>query len=209
VGGQCHFVDATVVKAIHAVCVSADGHQFPASHMLGETWINSGYEGEVARCLPGSTLKVLIGSVIQSDQGMATSMANAQTLTCGAHEAVRHYKDGMLKCAPAVKVPDCTERTNLRKWGTGDMFFTYVAKVCLEEHRELVGGQSKETADAAAARARTQYAQASGSSSSSYSSASSSSSRSSSSSSSSFTNSRIITLRGMTLTGGVGDRNGY
>ena len=72
-GGQCHFVDATVVKSIHAICVSNDGHQFPASHMTPDTWINSGYEGEVARCLPGSTLRVLVGSVLQSSQGMATS----------------------------------------------------------------------------------------------------------------------------------------
>jgi hypothetical protein len=74
---------------------------------------------------------------------MATSMDDAQILSCGPGQAVRHYKDGMLKCAIAQKVPDCTERTNLRKWGTGDMFFTYVTRVCLEQRREMVGGQSK------------------------------------------------------------------
>ncbi len=60
------------MKAIHAICVANDGHQFPASHMTPDTWINAGYEGEVARCLPGTTLKVMIGSVIQSDQGLAS-----------------------------------------------------------------------------------------------------------------------------------------
>ena len=34
-----------------------------------------------------------------------------------------------------MRVPDCTERTNLRKYGTGDMFFTYVTRVCLEMRR--------------------------------------------------------------------------
>src|SRR5262249_33996831 len=159
-GGQCSFVDATVVKAIHAICVSADGREFPASHMVGTTWIASGYEGEIARCLPGSTLKVMIGSVVQSDQGMATSMANAQTLSCGVHQAVRHYKDGQLKCAPAEKVVDCTERTNLRKWGTGDMFFSYVTKVCLDQ--STIGGQSRESSDQAATRARQAYSRAPG-----------------------------------------------
>jgi hypothetical protein len=154
VGGQCHFVDATVVKSIHAICVSADGHQFPASHMTPDTWINSGYEGEVARCLPGSTLRVLVGSVMQSNQGMATSYQDAEALVCGAGEAVRHYKDGMLKCAPAEKVVDCTERTNLRKYGTGDMFFTYVTKVCLEQHQDLIGGQTRESAAEAASKAQ-------------------------------------------------------
>jgi hypothetical protein len=158
-GGQCSYVDATVVKAIHAVCVSADGREFPASHMVGTSWIASGYEGEVARCLPGSTLKVMIGSVVESDQGMATSMSDAQTLTCGPRQAVRHYKDGMLKCAPAVKVVDCTERTNLRKWGTGDMFFSYVTKVCIKDG--VVGGRSRESSDQAAQRARQAYSQSS------------------------------------------------
>ena len=42
---------------------------------------------------------------------------------CAPHQALRHFKNGVLKCALAVPVPDCTERTNLRKFGTGDMFF--------------------------------------------------------------------------------------
>lgn len=133
---QCTFQDTTVVKAIHAVCVAAGGHEFPASHMAPDTWINSSYEGEVARCIPGSYLKVTIGKVMQSSEGMAAGYTSGQALECGLHEAIRHYKDGVLKCAPAVPVPDCTERTNLRKYGTGDMFFTYRAKICLETHDE-------------------------------------------------------------------------
>ncbi len=133
---QCTIQEATVVKAIHAVCVSADEHEFPASHMLGDTWITSGYEGEVARCIPGSHLKISVGKVIQSAEGMAAGTSSGQVLICDAHEALRHYKDGLLKCAPAVPVPDCTERTNLRKYGTADMFFSYRAQVCLETHEE-------------------------------------------------------------------------
>jgi hypothetical protein len=141
---QCVYQDSTVVKAIHAVCVSANGHEFPASHMVSETWIDSSYEGEVARCIPGARLKVIIGEVVQSSQGMATSYSDGQILKCGPHEAVRHYKDGLLKCAPEVPVPDCTERTNLRKYGTGDMFFTYRAKVCVQTHQEYPEKESRE-----------------------------------------------------------------
>jgi hypothetical protein len=142
-GGQCRWADTTVVKAIHAICLSRDGHQFPAAHMIGDTWINSGYEGEVVRCLPGSSLKVMVGSVMMGEQGMAVSLNDAQILSCAPGQAVRHYKDGMLKCAVAEKVPDCTERNNLRKWGTNDMFFTYVTRVCLDQKREMVGGMSR------------------------------------------------------------------
>jgi len=133
---QCTIQEATIVKAIHAVCISADSHEFPASHMLGDTWISGSYEGEVARCIPGSHLKVNIGKVIQSSEGLAAGVSSGQVLICGAHEALRHYKDGLLKCAPAVPVVDCTERTNLRKYGTADMFFSYRAEVCLETHEE-------------------------------------------------------------------------
>ena len=130
-GGTCHMQEATVVKSIHAVCVSFEGREYAASHMVGDTWIDSGYEGEIARCIPGSHLKVIIGEVLQSDQGLAGTYDHGQVLMCGEHEALRHFKDGMVKCAPAVPVPDCTERTNLRRWGTGDFFFSYRAQVCV------------------------------------------------------------------------------
>ncbi|HTT97537.1 MAG TPA: hypothetical protein VMF58_05770 [Rhizomicrobium sp.] len=136
-GGHCEMQEASVVKSIHAVCVSAEGREFPASHMLAETWVDASYEGEVARCIAGSHLKVTIGDVVQSDQGLAGTYSSGVILQCGEHEAVRHFKDGMLKCAPAMAVPDCTERTNLRKWGTGDLFFTYRSKVCAETARAV------------------------------------------------------------------------
>ncbi len=130
-GGACHMQEATVVKSIHAVCVSFEGREYAASHMIGDTWIDSGYEGEIARCIPGSHLKVVIGEVLQSDQGLAGTYDHGQVLMCAEHEALRHFKDGMVKCAPAIPVPDCTERTNLRRWGTGDFFFSYRAQVCV------------------------------------------------------------------------------
>jgi hypothetical protein len=80
---------------------------------------------------------------MMSTAGMAVSMNDAQVLSCAPGQAVRHYKDGMLKCALAEKVVDCTERNNLRKWGTGDMFFTYVTRVCLDQKREMAGGSSQ------------------------------------------------------------------
>jgi hypothetical protein len=129
-GGACEMQDATVIKAVHAVCVSPDGREFPASHMTEQTWIDSGFEGEVLRCIPGAHLKVVLGDVLQSDQGMAGTFASGASLECAPNEALRHFKDGMLKCTPKVAVKDCTERTNLRRWGTGDVFFSFRTKVC-------------------------------------------------------------------------------
>lgn len=136
IGGQvetsqtCQMQEATVVKAIHAVCVAAEGREFAASHMLADTWIESSYEGEVVRCIPGAYLKVVVGDVVESDHGMAGTYEQGQVLVCHEGQALRHYKDGMLKCETAVPVKDCTERTNLRKYGTGDFFFSYRSQVC-------------------------------------------------------------------------------
>lgn len=133
---QCIQQDATVVKAIHPVCVDQGGREYPASHMIKETWVDASYEGEVARCIAGSHLKAMVGDVLQSDQGMAGTYKNGDTLTCKEHEALVHYRGGMLKCAPAKPVKDCTERTNLRQYGSGDMFFSYRANVCVIPARE-------------------------------------------------------------------------
>jgi hypothetical protein len=135
----CQVQEASVMKAIHAVCL-VGGREFPASHMLPETFIDSSYEGEVARCLPGAVLKVFVGEVVQSDQGMAGTYSHGQVLQCAPHEALRHYKDGMLKCAPEVPVKDCTERTNLRLYGTGDFFFSYRTKVCAAPAKSASAG---------------------------------------------------------------------
>jgi len=147
-GGACHMQEATVVKSIHAVCVSFEGREYAASHMVGDTWIEAGYEGEIARCIPGSHLKVTIGDVLQSDQGMAGTYEHGQVIECGEHEALRHFKDGMVKCAPAIPVPDCTERTNLRRWGTGDFFFSYRAQVCVTDSHTADAGAAATASEA-------------------------------------------------------------
>jgi len=126
----CQMQEASVVKAIHAICVADEGREFAASHMLADTWIESSYEGEVVRCIVGAHLKVVIGDVVESDQGMAGTYEHGQVLVCREGQALRHYKDGMLKCETAVPVKDCTERTNLRRYGTGDFFFSYRSQVC-------------------------------------------------------------------------------
>ncbi len=131
--GQCLMQEATVVKSVHAVCISPEGREFPASHMVGETWIDSGLESEVLRCIPGAHLKITVGDVLQTDQGMAGTYASGQVLECASTEALRHFKDGMLKCTPKTFVKDCTERTNLRRWGSGDMFFSFRTSVCVPQ----------------------------------------------------------------------------
>ncbi|MEJ0042871.1 MAG: hypothetical protein WDM81_11985 [Rhizomicrobium sp.] len=54
-GGACHMQEATVVKSIHAVCVSFEGREYAASHMIGDTWIDSGYEARSPAASPART----------------------------------------------------------------------------------------------------------------------------------------------------------
>jgi len=128
---QCVEQDANVVKSIHAVCVDRTGREYPASHMIPDTWIDASFEGEVARCIPGAVVRATVGDVAQSDQGLAGTYEHGETLACAAGEALVHYRGGMLKCAKAKPVKDCTERVNLRRWGSGDFFFSYRSRVCV------------------------------------------------------------------------------
>ena len=121
---------AQVVSSIHAECIDLRGNLHPATRMIAETWVDSSIDKEIYRCLPGSSLHVTIGEVVQSSRGLAGVYEGGQVLSCAPGEALRHYTDGVVKCAIADRVPDCTERENMRRYGTGDMFFSYAAQVC-------------------------------------------------------------------------------
>ena len=121
---------AIVVKAIHAVCVSRSGTTHPATRMRPETWVDSTMNAEIYRCLAGSYLRVKIGDVVDSQQGMAGVYEGAQVLECKPGQALRHYRDGTVKCAVAERLSDCVERRNMRRYGIGDVFFSYRAKIC-------------------------------------------------------------------------------
>src|SRR5262249_18589615 len=113
-----------------AECIDRHGDRHPASQMRAETWLDASTNSEIYRCLEGSHLHVMIGDVVDSDHGMVGVYKGAQELTCAPGQALRHYRGGSIKCAGAERVPDCTERRNMRRFGMGDIFFSYNAKVC-------------------------------------------------------------------------------
>jgi hypothetical protein len=127
---QCVEQWAIVMKAIHAECIDRGGEHHPATRMRPETWVDSSMNAEIYRCLEGSHLHVLVGDVVDSEQGVAGVFEGAQALDCAPGQALRHYRDGAVKCAAQERVPDCTERRNMRRYGLGDLFFSYHAKVC-------------------------------------------------------------------------------
>jgi hypothetical protein len=75
---------------------------------------------------------------------LAVSPNDAQLLSRHTSEVALHFKDGMPKCAVAQTVADCTKPTNLRKWGTDDMFFAYVTYVCLEQRNMAAAAKAPE-----------------------------------------------------------------
>ena len=150
VEAQCVEQWAVVVKAIHAECVDVRGTSHPATRMRPETWLDSSMNAEIYRCLEGSRLHVLVGDVVESDQGMAGVYQGAQVVECAPGQSLRHFRDGSVKCAVAEQVPDCTERSNMRRYGLGDLFFSYQARVCAR------------VAAGASAASATAYSQATG-----------------------------------------------
>jgi hypothetical protein len=128
---QCVYQWANVVKSINAVCVDKYQRTHPAVRMRAETWLDANLESEIYRCLPGSAMKVTIGDVVNSSAGLAGGLEQGQQLECYPGEALRHYRGGALRCAPAEDVTDCTERDAMRRNGVGTYFFSYPYQVCV------------------------------------------------------------------------------
>lgn len=138
--GRYELREGTVVKSLRAVCVAADGAEHPASRVNANTWLDIGYEGELYRCIEGTTLRVTIGAVVETEKGMAAIFDGGATLSCSAGEALGHWKGGMIKCVPRKPMPECTERRLLRRHGPGDIFFTMRMEVRVRVDEAIEGG---------------------------------------------------------------------
>lgn len=125
--------EATLVRAVRAYCVDARGEQHPASRTFGDTWLDAGYEGEIFRCLEGTHMEAVVGHVVDSQDGMAAVYEGGDELICEPGEALVHLKGGQVRCRKAKTTPECTERQLLRRYGAGDVFFSYrhVVQACI------------------------------------------------------------------------------
>lgn len=103
------------LAAVRAVCLDADGNPHPASRPSPEARVAADFDGEIYRCMAGTSMQATIGRAAEG----APDYAGGETIVCAAGEALR-YADGALACAAQEPRRNCHERSLLRRYGPGE-----------------------------------------------------------------------------------------
>lgn len=133
----------TIVRPVQAVCVDDKGVPHPASQVDASDHIPTGYQGEVFRCMAGTSMQVTLGGV---ENGEA-SFAHGETFACQKGEALVHHADGRLTCAPQTPQRSCNERSLLRRHGVGIKLVQsrVEARTCIPRTRTVTKTVEQET----------------------------------------------------------------
>ncbi|MEO0466885.1 MAG: hypothetical protein AAF216_10100 [Pseudomonadota bacterium] len=108
-------VQRTSIRPVQAVCLDDTGTPHPASQVSNAREIGSDYNGEIYRCVAGTSMQVTLGRV---HEGQA-DFTQAQSFQCQKGEALVRRADGELTCAAQIPQRDCNERSLLRQHGPG------------------------------------------------------------------------------------------
>ncbi len=104
----------TEIVAVRAVCIDEQGRPNPASRPSPDERVPDNFNGEIYRCMAGTSMQATIGEV--SADG--PNFDGGSTMTCAAGEALR-YANGELRCATQEPRRNCNERSLLRRYGPG------------------------------------------------------------------------------------------
>ncbi len=103
------------VFVLRAVCIDDKGVPHPASRPDPSDQVPPTFEGELFRCMAGTSMQVTLGRYADGQ----SRFDNASTMVCAKGEALRHSIGGQLTCAPQEPRRNCNERSLLRKYGPG------------------------------------------------------------------------------------------
>ena len=103
------------VFVLRAVCIDDKGVPHPASRPDPNDQVDPNYQGELFRCMAGTSMQVTLGKYADGHG----QYDNASTMVCAKGEALRHRIGGELVCAPQEPRRNCNERSLLRKFGPG------------------------------------------------------------------------------------------
>ncbi|PHS22972.1 MAG: hypothetical protein COA85_10525 [Robiginitomaculum sp.] len=103
------------VFVLRAVCIDDKGVPHPASRPDPGDQVAPTFEGELFRCMAGTSMQVTLGRYADGQ----SRYDNASTIVCAKGEALRHSIGGQLTCAPQEPRRNCNERSLLRKYGPG------------------------------------------------------------------------------------------
>ena len=121
-------------RTVQAVCIDDKGTPHPASRLDPSISVDTGFSGELFRCMAGTTMQVTLGD---ANAGANMTFANAQTFSCAKGEALAHFPGGDLRCVAQSEERDCNERSLLRRHGPGLKTLTVrtTQKVCVPQTR--------------------------------------------------------------------------
>jgi len=105
----------SALRPVQAVCLDAKGTPHPASRPSAEQRVDVSFNGEIFRCMSGTTMQVILGDVNAGQ----SSFNNAEGFSCKKGEALVHRRGGQLTCAPQAPQRNCNERSLLRRNGPG------------------------------------------------------------------------------------------
>jgi len=96
-------------------CIDGSGGVHPASQVFPDEYVNEAYDGEIYRCVIGTSMHVTMGEMVDG----AKNYQDGWAMTCAAGEAL-NYGGGELTCAPQIERRPCNERSLLRRHGPGE-----------------------------------------------------------------------------------------
>jgi hypothetical protein len=133
---------------IRAVCLDDRDVPHPASQVTPDRDIDSGYDGELYRCIAGSRMQYVIGAY----EGVSQSNFGGETYVCGKNEALYYGggggsglaggpdgpggRGGAVSCRPQRPARDCNERSLLRRYGAGVKVLTILTTEKYTAYRE-------------------------------------------------------------------------
>ena len=103
-------------RVVRAVCIDDRGTPHPASRPERDERVREGFEGEIFRCMAGTTLQATLGDRLESGDDI---FEGGQVIQCQRGDALRYGRGGEVFCARAEAMRDCNERSLLRLYGPG------------------------------------------------------------------------------------------
>ncbi|QQQ20149.1 hypothetical protein JIP62_13305 [Brevundimonas vitis] len=117
---------------IQAFCIDDRGVPHPASQVRPDRDVYEDYEGELYRCIAGTSLQVTI-----ADYDGRISFEHGETLTCRKGEALWHGgREGFVECRTQRQERECNERSLLRRYGAGVKILTVYREETYTDYRE-------------------------------------------------------------------------
>jgi len=121
----------SALRPVQAFCIDDKGTPHPASRPSSAERVDTNFEGEIFRCMAGTTMQVVVGE----RDGLAGGMSDLHETTgfsCAKGEALVHRRGGELVCKPQIPQRNCNERSLLRRNGPGaKLVYTHVPAACV------------------------------------------------------------------------------